>query len=55
MLRVYRAWTIEPYGDDEKLLKAEKGTMTIIGEWEEIVPQIDRYEYKHAKEVKEDE
>lgn len=49
MLRVYRAWMITPC-DDGNLLKAEKDRMTLIGEWEELVIKIDRYEYEHAKE-----
>lgn len=48
MLRVYRAWMVTPYKDN--LLKAEKDRMTLIGEWEELVIKIDRYEYEHAKE-----
>lgn len=48
MLRVYRGWIITPL--DSKNLVAEKNKRTITGEWEEIVPKIDTYEYEKAKE-----
>ena len=47
MLRVYRGWTVTPL--NSKNLIAEKDGRAITGEWEEIVPKIDTYEYEQAR------
>lgn len=51
MLKVYRGWIITPIS--EKNLVAQKNGRAIMGEWEEIVPKIDKYELeKEIEEVK---
>lgn len=53
MLRVYRGWIVTPL--NSKKLIAEKDGRAITGEWEEIVPKIDTYEYEQARKERENE
>ena len=40
---------------NREVLIAEKDGRAITGEWEEIVPKIDTYEYEQARKEREDE
>ena len=53
MLRVYRGWIVTPL--NREVLVAEKDGRTFTGEWEEIVPKIDTYEYEQARKERENE
>lgn len=48
MLRVYRGWIFTPESTEERA-KAQKGSMTIRGEYHDVVTQIDKYEYAEAQ------
>lgn len=48
MLRVYRGWLITPIKSDT--LIAQKGRMTLTGEWEDLVVAIDTHEKQEEKE-----
>ncbi len=48
MLRVYRGWLITPI--KQNTLIAQKGRMTLTGEWEDLVVAIDTHEKQEEKE-----
>jgi hypothetical protein len=48
MLRVYRGWLITPIKSD--VLIAQKGRHSLVGEYEELINAIDRYENRKEKE-----
>ena len=47
-LRVYRDWEIAPVSD--KKMVAQKGRHSLVGEYEELINAIDRYENRKEKE-----
>lgn len=50
MLKVYRGWIFNEKSG--AILEAKKGDQTITGEFEEIVPKIDKIEYEEARKDK---
>lgn len=47
MLKVYRGWIFNE--KTEGILEAKKGEETITGEFEDIVPKIDKIEYEEVR------
>lgn len=47
MLKVYRGWIFDE--KDGAILEAKKGEETITGEFEDIIPKIDKIEYEEVR------
>lgn len=48
MLRVYRGWIFTP-DSTEKEAEAKKGAIVMRGSYQDIVAQVDKYEYARAR------